>query len=108
METTNCKICNNDKGNKLYSVKEMQLGLRETFTYMECGNCGCMQLMDIPENLGKYYPNENYYSFNLGLDVRKKPDLLRKIKSSYLLYGKNPLLGALLSMGYTTPDYFSW
>ena len=86
----------------------MQLGLRETFSYMECGNCGAMQLQDIPADLGKYYPNEDYYSFNLELDVRKKPDALRKIKSSYLLYGKHALPGALLSICYKTPDYFDW
>lgn len=86
----------------------MQLGLREVFTYMECGNCGCMQIVDIPADLGKYYPNEGYYSFNLGLDVRKKPDSLRKAKADYLIYGKNKLLGGLLSVGYKAPEYYSW
>lgn len=86
----------------------MQLGLREEFTYMKCNECECLQLQDIPADLGKYYPNENYYSFNLELDVKKKADALRKIKSSYLLFGKNPLLGSLLSIGYKEPDYLSW
>ena len=52
--------------------------------------------------------NKGYYSFNLGLDLRKKPDALRKLKASYLLYGKNKLLGSLLSIGYKTPDHYSW
>jgi SAM-dependent methyltransferase len=75
---------------------------------MECASCGCMQLQNIPADLGKYYPNEGYYSFNLGLDVRQKADTLRKIKASYLIYGKNKLLGSLLSIGYKVPDYYSW
>ena len=58
------------------------------FTYMECGNCGCMELQNTPANLGKYYPNEGYYSFNLGLDVRQKADTLRKIKASWLILVK--------------------
>ena len=103
-----CKVCGNTSGNKLHAVKEMQLGLREMFNYMECGNCGCMQLVDIPHDLGKYYPNEGYYSFNLGMDFRKKPDTLRKLKASYLIYGKNKLAGSLLSIGYNAPDYYSW
>lgn len=107
MEIRNCKVCGNSNGNKLYAVKEMQLGMRETFTYMECGNCGCMQLMDIPADLGKYYPNEGYYSFNRGLTLQK-PGLLRRIKTSYLLQGKNALVGGLLSVGYKVPDYYSW
>ena len=108
MTTAPCKVCGNEKHNQLHWVSEMQLGLRETFTYMHCGNCGLMQLQDIPADLGKYYPNEDYYSFNLGLDVKQKPGLLRKIKSQYLLHGKNALLGSLLSIGYKAPEYFPW
>ena len=107
MEIKNCKVCNNADGNKLHSIKEMQLGLREIFTYMECGNCGCMQIVEIPPDLGKYYPNEGYYSFNRGLNL-KKPGPLRKIKTGYLLQGKHALLGSLLSIGYKVPDYYSW
>jgi 2-polyprenyl-3-methyl-5-hydroxy-6-metoxy-1,4-benzoquinol methylase len=108
MVITTCKVCGNTSNNQLHHIKEMQLGLREMFTYMECGSCGCMQLQNIPANLGKYYPNEGYYSFNLGLDVRQKAGMLRKIKASWLIYGKNKLLGSLLSIGYKAPDYYSW
>lgn len=107
MEQGKCKVCGNTENNTFYQVKEMQLGLREMFTYMHCGKCGCMQLQDIPADLGKYYPNEGYYSFNADLDI-KKPDLLRRIKSSYLIYGRNPLLGKLLSIGYKAPAYYEW
>ncbi len=108
MGTEICKVCGNETNNKLHQVKEMQLGLRKIFTYLECGNCGLMQLQNIPDDLGKYYPNEDYYSFNLGLSINQKPDLLRKIKSDYLLHGKNALLGSLLSIGYKVPEYFPW
>jgi SAM-dependent methyltransferase len=103
-----CKVCGNTNNNKPHQIKEMQLGLREMFTYIECGNCGLMQLQDIPDNLGKYYPNEGYYSFNIGLDIRLKADILSKLKASYLIYGKNKLAGSILSMGYKMPDYYSW
>jgi SAM-dependent methyltransferase len=103
-----CKICTNETGNQHYQLKEMQLGLREVFPYMQCGNCGAMQIEEVPANLGKYYPNDNYYSFNLGLDIKKKPDTLRKIKADYLLYGKRPLLGSILSAGYKKPAYYDW
>jgi SAM-dependent methyltransferase len=107
MSTDSCKVCGNAVNNKLHQVKEMQLGLREIFTYMECGHCGCMQLHPVPAHLAKYYPNEGYYSFNRSLKLRQ-PGLLRKIKASYLLYGKNVLLGSLLSIGYKVPDHYSW
>jgi SAM-dependent methyltransferase len=105
---TPCILCGNTDDNVLYHVKELQLGLGEDFTYQLCGNCGSMQLQDVPENLSKYYPNEDYYSFNLGLQIRKKADVLRKIKADYLLFGRNKLLGALLSIGYKLPEQFQW
>ena len=43
-------------------IKEMIFGFRDEFTYFECSKCGCLQIMQIPRNMGKYYPS-NYYSF---------------------------------------------
>jgi SAM-dependent methyltransferase len=103
-----CIICHNSENNHAIIVKELQLGLPEEFAYQRCGKCGSMQLDQFPEDFGKYYPNEDYYSFNLGLTVSKKPDVLRQLKASYLLYGKNPLLGSLLSLGYNPPDHYDW
>jgi len=40
----------------------MMYGLRETFDYLECANCGCLQINEIPEDMSAYYP-ANYYSF---------------------------------------------
>lgn len=82
--------------------------MRENFNCLECGNCGCMQLMTIPADLSKFYPNEGYYSFNLGLNYKEKVGLLRKIKGAYLVYGKHKLAGGILSIGYKAPGYYSW
>lgn len=106
--TTPCILCGNTAGNRIYQVKELQLGLDEYFDYQLCRNCGSMQLQNVPGNLGRYYPNEDYYSFKLDLNIRKKADTLRKIKADYLLFGKNKLLGSLLSIGYTLPEQFQW
>lgn len=108
MNTSACRICTNPTGNTLHAVKEMQLGLREWFTYMECAQCGCMQLVDIPPDLSRYYPNDGYYSFNRGLHFSKKPDMLRKLKGGYLIYGKHQLAGRLLSVGYKAPAFYDW
>ena len=40
----------------------MMFGLRESFRYLECGACGCVQLLDVPGDFSKYYPS-TYYSF---------------------------------------------
>ena len=103
-----CIICNNENDNTTHAIKELQLGLNEPFNYQLCNQCGTMQLLDVPENLGKYYPNEDYYSFNLKLQIKEKPDTLRKIKTDYLLFGKQPILGALLSIGYKMNELYDW
>jgi SAM-dependent methyltransferase len=57
-----CAICGNRHENRIHLAREMMLGLRDEFRYLECGNCRCVQLIDIPRDMSKYYP-ENYYSF---------------------------------------------
>ncbi len=37
-------------------------GLGGEFWYDRCGSCGSVQLRDVPEDLGPYYP-DNYYAF---------------------------------------------
>ena len=105
--STSCLICSNASNNQTFPVKELQLGLGDVFQYQLCSACGSMQLLNPPDDFSRYYPNEDYYSFNL---EQKKPaaDALRQAKASYLLYGKNTLLGGLLSIGYTMPDYYHW
>jgi SAM-dependent methyltransferase len=45
-------------GNKIYLVREMMLGLRDRFQYMECSGCTCLQLLDPPVDMARYYPSE--------------------------------------------------
>jgi SAM-dependent methyltransferase len=106
--TTACIICKNSEGNEIFSVKELQLGLNETFHYQLCKNCGSMQLIDPPVDFSRYYPNEDYYSFKMEMKELKKPGFLQQLKSDHILYGKNKTLGSLLSIGYKIPEQYSW
>jgi SAM-dependent methyltransferase len=45
-----------------YHPREMMFGTRERFDYFQCGTCGCLQIENIPADLGKYYP-AGYFSF---------------------------------------------
>lgn len=56
-------MCGAEADYKEYRVKEMFFGLGEEFTYFECEQCQCMQIAEVPDNLGSYYGNE-YYSFS--------------------------------------------
>jgi SAM-dependent methyltransferase len=57
-----CAICGNLRDNHTHLAREMMLGLRDEFRYLECGHCRCVYLIDVPADMSKYYP-ENYYSF---------------------------------------------
>lgn len=61
-QAARCAICGNDTGNKFYSVREMMLGIRDTFHYLECSSCGCLQLLDAPQDFERFYPS-NYTAY---------------------------------------------
>lgn len=56
-----CGICGNAADNRLHRTREMMLGTRDEFDYVECRQCGTLQIVEIPD-LSLYYP-ANYYSF---------------------------------------------
>jgi 2-polyprenyl-3-methyl-5-hydroxy-6-metoxy-1,4-benzoquinol methylase len=58
-----CKICNNSVNNEEFIVREMMYGTRENFTYFKCSFCGCLQISKSPKEMSKYYPREDYYSY---------------------------------------------
>jgi len=57
-----CRICGNEKNNNLHTAREMMFGFRDKFIYIECANCGCLQIKDYPDDLAKYYPSD-YFSY---------------------------------------------
>lgn len=69
-----CRVCGNRTGNRTFAVREMMFGFRDSFDYIECGSCGCLQIADVPRDLAKYYP-EKYYSYS----PAKEPSALRRI-----------------------------
>jgi SAM-dependent methyltransferase len=62
METSACAICGNQRDNRIHVAREMMFGYRDEFRYLECKACRCVQLIDVPSDMSRYYP-KNYYSF---------------------------------------------
>lgn len=96
----NCRICDNENDNKTYKIKEMMYGFNEEFDYLECSKCGCLQIVDFPESIGKYYPS-NYYSFNKGKVNHFKKHFVIK-RNEYVLFKKN-LIGKMVNRFYNWP-----
>ena len=59
-----CEFCTSSGFNS-HRVREMMLGLREEFEYMECKSCGCLRIASVPGDLAKYYPTDSYYSYKV-------------------------------------------
>ena len=121
-----CRICGGHTGSA-HTVREMMLGTREEFLYWECASCGCLSLINLPDNLGQYYPKA-YYSFKTGsskalkrfrdavylssfsflvnwhprtdLDVIRRVNLRKNMRLLDVGCGSGYLLGDLRALGY--------
>jgi trans-aconitate methyltransferase len=100
-----CKICNNSIDNTSFKVREMMIGLRVEFNYFQCANCECLQILDIPDNMDKYYPS-NYYSFNQKLLIKntKFKKWIAYHRANYALFNKG-ILGMFLNYLHPNPIF---
>jgi 2-polyprenyl-3-methyl-5-hydroxy-6-metoxy-1,4-benzoquinol methylase len=106
MPDDSCMICGNRGANRTHVAREMMLGLRTEFGYLECQACGCVQLQNPPEDLAKYYPSQ-YYSFQAP-KVTNRASLrlkkyLRKHRNKTSLNGTS-ILGDILGRIFPYPE----
>lgn len=59
----NCRICGSAQGED-HVVREMMFGSRDEFRYFHCRDCGCLQIVEPPDDPAEYYPPGRYYSFH--------------------------------------------
>lgn len=85
-----CRICGNNKNNTYYSAKEMMYGFRDVFEYYQCGVCKCLQIVDIIDDMSKYYPS-NYYSFSKysGKDFLGFKGWIKKKRYNYTIFNNS-------------------
>ncbi len=103
-----CQICGNRRDNRLFYPREMMFGRDERFEYVECADCGCLQLAQIPQNLGDYYPAQ-YYSYRQPKQKQLAPFLvrLRALRTRAFLGDGGPV-GRVLARLSRRPGHFEW
>lgn len=103
-----CRICGNEKDNRTYNVREMLHGTREPFEYFECSDCGCVQISEVPADLGKYYPS-NYQSYkNYERRSRNWPRrMVDSARVGYALSGTG-VFGRIANALLPGLDYVEW
>lgn len=84
-------------------------GWQETFEYLECGYCGCLQIAEVPPDLAKYYPNAGYYSYQ---PPRQKiyPGWVLRLRHRRTRHylGERNWLGGVLGAVSKKPGHFQW
>ncbi len=93
-----CRICDNKDRNTIYKVREMMLGLRDTHNYFECADCGCLQIVEVPENIQDYYPSGDYYSYDEIKSTKGIKGKLIKNRDRFAATGKGILGGIMQQM----------
>jgi 2-polyprenyl-3-methyl-5-hydroxy-6-metoxy-1,4-benzoquinol methylase len=104
-----CRICANAEGNAHFFPKEMMFGWREEFDYLECARCGCLQIAEIPADLGKYYPSDGYYSYRTPKQKHYPAWMLtlRHERTRYFL-GEPSIAGAIIGSLSKPLEHFDW
>lgn len=102
-ETKPCDICSNTINNVIHSAPERAFRMGGEFFYQECTACGYLELLNVPENLGDYYP-PNYYSFKKQSGLK---DWLKAERGRYFTGTKTPL-GFFLSRIFGEPPVCGW
>ncbi len=99
-----CKICNNNSNNQILKVREMYFGTREVFDYLECSNCGCLQLLNAPNDYSSHYPKD-YFTFQQEHEGKIK-SFLNRFRDKAAI-GEKSFLGNILYKKFGEPTYIT-
>jgi len=104
-----CEICGNATQNRIFSAREMMFGVRQRFEYLECSECGCFQLIDVPANLSPFYP-EHYYSLGKELPVIAGGTVAatKRARTAALLHAPVAMVDALVRTKRIPPQFMSF
>lgn len=93
-----CKVCGNNEVSRIIYAKDLNYGGEEQFTYFQCSKCKCLQLQNVPCDIGKYY-GDNYYSINMSKTKKKLTEnlisLFIKTRDKRLLLNKNDIVSII-------------
>lgn len=58
-----CRICDFSGDSPVYTAREMMYGFRDEFNYFQCAQCKCLQILEFPSDMSRYYP-QDYFSIS--------------------------------------------
>jgi 2-polyprenyl-3-methyl-5-hydroxy-6-metoxy-1,4-benzoquinol methylase len=78
--TNVCRICGSTDLAEPICLRETMFGTGETFLYHQCNDCRCLQIVERPADMDRYYP-ATYYSYNIA--QRNIRNLIRSFLAYY-------------------------
>lgn len=78
-----CAFCGQTESPRLVSAQERMFGMGDRFDVAVCPSCASIQLVNVPEELGKYYP-KSYYAHQHLVTANPIKNFLKKIR--YILF----------------------
>jgi SAM-dependent methyltransferase len=65
-EEMECRVCGSliSSHDVVFTAREMMFGLRDEFRVTECRECSSLNLGEVPDDMSRYYPFDEYYSFD--------------------------------------------
>jgi len=100
-----CRACGEPVDAVPFTAVEMLLETREAFQYVECSACGTLQIVEIPADLGRFYPDEYRLPKTAGAGLAGRT--LRRIRGSYVRGAHWNVPGWLL-MKMKRPPWIDW
>jgi SAM-dependent methyltransferase len=101
-----CRICGEPGDHERYTAREMMFGSREPFEYFECRRCGCLQIAEIPADLGRFYGG-GYYSYATPPEEPRLKRYMKRKRTEHAL-GSRSFLGSALLRVFGPPTFVSW
>jgi SAM-dependent methyltransferase len=80
-----CRICENESHNTLHVTRDIRLGVKGQYEYIECSDCGCVQISNYPPDIERLYPPE-YYAPQ-PLKIRPLNPLRNYLRTKWINYG---------------------
>lgn len=80
-----CRICKNESHNILHLTTDIRLCVGGQYEYIECSNCGCVQISNYPSDIEGLYPPE-YYAHQ-PLQLRPLNPLRNYLRTKWIDYG---------------------
>jgi hypothetical protein len=109
MSAKSCRICEARISSPPIVAREMMLGRRDEFEYLECPSCGCVQIAEYPANIAGYYPFD-YYPFQVAprrRSIERVERWLRKRRAASALGRRDPL-GLALRVLLGSAECYDW